>query len=283
MTNLAPKVCVIGWPISHSRSPLIHGYWLKEHNLTGSYERQPVEPKNLAAFFGDLRNGAFTGCNVTLPHKQTTLAFIQHPDSRVSRIGALNTVWTEAEELHATSTDGPGFLANLRSAQSDLILQNSTVIILGAGGSSRAIIDEMLRQGAPRVIVFNRTKARAEELTKLFGPQVQAIDAIDLPRHFSKAQLLINTTSAGIGNGEKLAVPWQSLNQNAVVSDLSYVPLVTPFLQDAKARGYRIVTGLGMLLHQAVFGFEKWFGVRPAVTPELYTLVAQDIDPDYRP
>jgi shikimate dehydrogenase len=282
MTNLAPKACVIGWPISHSRSPLIHGYWLKYHGLPGSYERKPVEPKNLPAFFETLRKGDFVGCNVTLPHKQNTLALVDNPDARVTRIGALNTVWKEAGSLHATTTDGPGFVANLQSALPDFALKNGTAVVLGAGGSARAIIDEMLRQGAPKVIVFNRTKARAEELAKLFGPHVQASDAIDLPSQFANAHLLINTTSAGIADSEKLVVPWQALNKNAVVSDISYVPLVTPFLEDAKTRGHRIVTGLGMLLHQAVFGFEKWFGVKPAVTPELYTLIARDIDPEYQ-
>jgi shikimate dehydrogenase len=283
MTNLAPKACVIGWPISHSRSPLIHGYWLKQYGLAGSYERKPVEPEKLAAFCETLRKGDFAGCNVTLPHKQSALAFIDHPDARVTRIGALNTVWKKAGSLHATSTDGPGYLANLHSTQPDFIVENGTAVVLGAGGSARAIIDEMIRQGVPKIIVFNRTKARAEELARLFGPQVQVSDAIDLPNHFASAQLLINTTSAGISDGEKLIVPWQALNKNAMVSDISYVPLVTPFLEDAKGRGHRIVTGLGMLLHQAVFGFEKWFGVKPTVTPELYDLIARDIDPDYQP
>lgn len=280
MSSDPPKACVIGWPIAHSRSPLIHGYWLKHHGIAGSYDRMPVQPENLPSFFKSLRRGAFIGCNVTLPHKQNALAHIDHPDDRVRRIGALNTVWQQDGTLHATSTDGPGFLANLKATLPDFDTSDKTAAVLGAGGSARAIIDELLRSGCTCVNIFNRTKARAEELANIFGPSVTVTDHHDLPNQLAKTDFLINTTSAGIGDTEKLDLPWHELNKNAVVSDITYVPLVTPFLLDAKARGHRTVTGLGMLLHQAVFGFEKWFGVKPQVTDELYNLVARDIDPD---
>jgi shikimate dehydrogenase len=282
MNTAIKKACVIGWPIAHSRSPLIHGYWLKQHGISGSYDRVPVEPENLASFFQSLRDGRFTGCNVTLPHKQNALKYIDHPDERVARIGALNTVWKQEGKFHATSTDGPGFLANLQATIPDFKVQGAAATVLGAGGSARAITDELLRNGCVTVTIYNRTKARADELKQLFGPQVKVADHQDLAQHLTKTDLLINTTSAGIGDAEALHLPWAELKQNAVVSDITYVPLVTQFLQDAKARRLRTVTGLGMLLHQAVFGFEKWFGVKPAVTDELYTLVARDIDPDYR-
>jgi shikimate dehydrogenase len=277
------RACVVGWPIAHSRSPLIHGFWLKQHGISGSYERKPVKPENLDQFFKSLRAGEYVGCNVTLPHKQNALAHVDRPDARVSRIGALNTVWKQDGLLQATSTDGPGFLANLQLAHRDFDIRGGATAVLGAGGSARAIVDELLRYGAGDVAIYNRTKSRAEELEQVFGPAVHVTDTQDLPKFFAKTQLLINTTSAGIGDAEKLDIPWTDLNPNAVVADITYVPLVTPFLQDAKTRGHRIVTGLGMLLHQAVFGFEKWFGVTPKVTDELYTLVARDIDPDYAP
>jgi shikimate dehydrogenase len=282
MTAAPKKACVIGWPISHSRSPMIHCYWLKQHGISGSYERMPVEPQNLAHFFQDLRDGNFAGCNVTLPHKQNALAYVDHSDERVKRIGALNTVWKQDGKLHATSTDGPGFLANLKATLPNFNTKDKTATVLGAGGSARAIIDELQRSGCTRVNVFNRTQARAEELAKVFGPTVAVANHHDLQQHLAETDLLVNTTSAGIGDAEKLEIPWPALNNNAVVSDISYVPLLTPFLQNAKARGHRTVTGLGMLLHQAVFGFEKWFGVKPQVSAELYNLVARDIDPDYQ-
>jgi shikimate dehydrogenase len=282
--NSAPKnACVIGWPIAHSRSPLIHGYWLKQHGISGTYDRVPVEPENLGHFFQSLRDGHFTGCNVTLPHKQSAMTHIDHPDERVTRIGALNTVWNQDGKLHATSTDGPGFLANLKATIPDFKIQGATATVLGAGGSARAIIDELLRNGCESIAIYNRTRARAEELAQLFGKQLHVANNHDLASHLAKTDLLINTTSAGIGDAGKLELPWQELNKNAVVSDITYVPLVTPFLQDAKDRGHCTVTGLGMLLQQAVFGFEKWFGVKPIVTNELHTLVARDIDPDYKP
>lgn len=281
MNSISPKACVIGWPVAHSRSPLIHGYWLKQHGLSGSYDRMPVQPGDLRSFFQTLRAGEFVGCNVTLPHKQNALAYIDHPDARVTRIGALNTVWKQDGLLHATSTDGPGFLANLGATIPGFEIQDGTTTVLGAGGSARAIIDELLRNGSTSVAIYNRTHARAEELANIFGKSVHVADHQDLPECLAKTQLLINTTSAGIGDAGKLDIPWHTLNHSAVVADITYVPLVTPFLQEAKVRGHRTVTGLGMLLHQAVFGFEKWFGVKPEVTDDLYTLVARDIDPDY--
>jgi shikimate dehydrogenase len=195
----------------------------------------------------------------------------------------LNTIWNQDGRLLATSTDGPGFLANFQATVPDFEVQGTKATVLGAGGSARAVIDELLRNGSSSVTIYNRTKARAEELIHIFGKHLQVADGQDLPKHLANTDLLINTTSAGIGDAEKLQLPWAELKKNAVVSDITYVPLVTQFLHDAKANGHRTVSGLGMLLHQAVFGFEKWFGVKPIVTDELYTLVARDIDPDHAP
>lgn len=277
------KTSVIGWPISHSRSPLIHGYWLKQMGIHGIYEKHAVAPDDLGSFIQTLRTGEHVGTNVTLPHKETALAYVDEPDDRVRRIGALNTIWREHNRLHSTSTDGPGFLANLFQTLPDSSPAAQPVTILGAGGSARSIIDELLRQGVDRIYLVNRTFSRAENLAEHFGRHVTAISSNEIASALSQSGLLINTTSAGLAEQSELALPWASLHPTAVVADIVYTPLITPFLQAAKAHGHPIVPGLGMLLHQAVVGFEKWFGQRPLVTQELHDLVARDIDPDYKP
>ena len=273
------KACVIGWPISHSRSPLIHNYWIKLHGIQGHYEKVAVEPASIAQFFDTVRRGDYAGCNVTIPHKETATAFIDEPDDRVRRIGALNTVWMRNQKLHATSTDGQGFIANVIDHCPTFRCAGKVVTILGAGGSARAIVDELLRQGVERINIYNRTQSRAEQLSQHFGKAVLAIDAAELSEALLKTDLLINTTPQGMNSEQQIDIPWQALNQTAIVADIVYTPLVTPFLQTAKSRGQVIVPGLGMLLHQAVIGFEKWFGVKPVVTQELHALVAHDIDP----
>ncbi len=277
------KASVIGWPISHSRSPLIHSYWLKQMGIDGIYQKHAVEPQDLGSFIQTLRNGDHVGTNVTLPHKETALGHIDEPDDRVRRIGALNTIWRENGRLCATSTDGPGFVANLRQTLPNSSPAAQPVTILGAGGSARSIIDEMLRQGVDRIYIVNRTFSRAETLAEHFGPHVTAINTNEIASALSQSGLLINTTSAGLSEQSELALPWTSLKATALVADIVYTPLITPFLQAAKAHDHPIVPGLGMLLHQAVVGFEKWFGQRPVVTQELHDLVARDIDPDYKP
>jgi shikimate dehydrogenase len=277
------KASVIGWPIAHSRSPLIHGYWLKVHGIDGVYTKEPVEPGHLDAFFATLRNGNHVGTNVTLPHKEAAVAHVDRPDDRVHRIGALNTVWREHGKLHATSTDGPGFFASVHQRHAHAQVKGAVVTILGAGGSARAIVDEALRIGVDRVFVCNRTPSRAQALSDHFGAKVRAGTAERLPSALRDTSLMVNTTSAGLKGETGPDMPWDKLNSRAVVADIVYTPLITPFLLEAKARGHAIVPGLGMLLHQAVDGFEKWFGVRPEVTQELHDLVARDIDPEYQP
>jgi shikimate dehydrogenase len=277
------EASVIGWPISHSRSPLIHGFWLKQHGLKGRYVKEAVEPQRLEHYIKSLRQGVRVGTNVTLPHKETALPFIDEPDERVRRIGALNTIWRDGNKLHATSTDGPGFVANLKDNAPDFKIAGSHITILGAGGSTRAIVDELLRENVESISIQNRTQARAESLADHFGKAVKAIEASAFEEQLKNTDLLINTTSAGVKGEDTIKVPWISLKDEAVVADISYTPLVTSFLQEAKATDHVIVTGLGMLLHQAVLGFEKWFGVSPVVTQELHDLVARDIDPAYVP
>ncbi len=277
------KASVIGWPIHHSRSPLIHNYWLSKHGIEGIYTKEAVAPDNLQAFLNSLRTGNHIGTNVTLPHKETALTWIDEADDRVRRIGALNTIWRQGDKLHATSTDGLGFLANIRQTLPHFEIGVAPVTILGAGGSTRAIIDELLRAGVNRISIYNRTQHRAQVLAQHFGNKVRSVDEDGFVSSLADTSLLINTTSAGMNGEQGLMLPWQHLNEKAAVADIVYAPLITPFLVAAQSRGHAIVPGLGMLLHQAVVGFEKWFGVRPEVTSELHDLVARDIDPDYRP
>jgi shikimate dehydrogenase len=277
------RASVIGWPIGHSRSPLIHNYWLRKYQISGDYDKQAVSPEALKTFIDGLRSGQRVGTNVTLPHKESAVAHVDEPDDRVRRIGALNTIWRDGTKLRATSTDGPGFMASLKASAPDFHAANLPVTILGAGGSTRALIDELMRQGVNRINLHNRTMSRAEALANHFGPAVHVVDAASLGPSLANTGLLINTTSAGLNGEDQMPLPWDQLNPGATVADIVYTPLITPFLQTARARDHVIVPGLGMLLHQAVVGFEKWFGVRPEVTQELHDLVAKDIDPDYSP
>lgn len=276
------KACVIGWPISHSRSPLIHGYWLKRYGIAGSYERIPVRPEELPAFFASLVANGFTGCNVTLPHKEAAFRALRPADQATMRLGVVNTVFARDGELWGTSTDGEGFLASLASGHPGWESKDRTVVILGAGGATRALVGALLDAGAARLLIANRTRAKAEDLSHDFGSRVEPRDwaqAGDILRH---ADLLINTTSLGMTGQPALDVDLASLPKAALVTDIVYTPLETDLLKRARTRGNAVVPGLGMLLHQAVRGFELWFGTRPEVTDELYDLVARDIDPGYR-
>jgi shikimate dehydrogenase len=275
------KAGVIGWPIAHSRSPLIHGTWLKDFGIDGTYDRWPVKPEELGAFFEKLKQQNMAGCNVTIPHKEQAFQFIDDADERAARIGAINTVWREGGKLRATSTDGVGFCDNVEQQHRDFTWRDRNVLILGAGGSAVAIADEILRRGAARICVANRSLERAESLARKFGASVEAHVLADLPALMPHAHLIVNTTSLGMTGEPSLDLDIASLQPDAIVADIVYVPLKTALLTAAENRGLRIVTGLGMLLHQAVPGFERWFGRKPAVTPELYDLIARDIDPGY--
>lgn len=274
------KSCVIGWPIMHSRSPLIHNFWLNKYHIVGSYERVAIEPQHLAEFLKNLRANGFAGCNVTLPHKESAIATIDHCDDSVKAIGALNTVYLRSSETYATSTDGDGFLQNLIAHFPGCELGGKNITILGAGGSAKAIIHRLLKINVNSITVANRTLPRAQDLQNSFGPKIIPIETQHLD--LKTCDLLINTTSQGMIGQPELDIDLNALPITAIVADIVYVPLKTQFLLKAEARGNGIVPGLGMLLHQAVRGFELWFGVKPEVTPELYALIARDIDPDFK-
>jgi shikimate dehydrogenase len=271
----ARAACLIGWPAAHSRSPLIHHYWLRMLGIEGGYSIEAVPPEGFAEFVLHLSTHGFVGANVTIPHKERALA-LSVPDARARAVGAANTLWYEGGELRSTNTDIEGFIDNLDACAPGWEA-TTDALVLGAGGSSRAVVFGLIERGVKRVHLANRTLARAQALADQFGASVQPVswDAIEdlLPR----AGLLVNTTSLGMHGQPALDIDAGLLPSHAVVADLVYVPLQTPLLAAARARGLKTADGLGMLLHQAVRGFELWFGQRPEVTPELRALVEADL------
>jgi shikimate dehydrogenase len=270
--------CLIGWPAAHSRSPLIHHYWLRTLGIEGGYNIEAVPPEGFAEFVLHLSTHGFVGANVTLPHKERALA-LSRPDARASAVGAANTLWYEGGELRSTNTDIEGFINNLDACAPGWDGLEEA-LVLGAGGSSRAVVFGLVERGIKRVHLANRTIDRARALADQFGANVRPVawDVIDylLPR----AGLLVNTTSLGMHGQPALELDASLLPSHAIVADLVYVPLQTPLLAAARARGLRTADGLGMLLHQAVRGFELWFGRRPEVTPALRALVEADLTKD---
>ncbi len=276
-TTTGPRAVVLGWPITQSRSPLIHRHWLEIHGLAGSYDRLAVPPEEIETFLRALPTSGLAGANVTVPHKEIAYRIATERDAVADATGAVNTLWMEDGKLRASNTDVHGFTANLDDFAAGWDRDPGTAVVLGAGGASRAVVWGLLGRGFA-VRVVNRTLARAEELVARFGPRVSAHGWDALPRLLADASLLVNTTSLGMAGKGDLAVDLAPLPPDALVTDIVYVPLETPLLAAARARGLATVDGLGMLLHQAVPGFERWFGVRPAVTPELRRLILADIE-----
>ncbi len=265
-----PRACVIGWPVEHSRSPIIHRYWLAKYGIDGAYDKEAVAPDALAEFLGSLGTRGYVGANVTLPHKEAALAAAQFTDEAAVTIGAANTLWLDADgALHASNTDAYGFMRNLDAEAPQWNEGLGAVMVLGAGGAARAILFGLIEAGVTRILLANRTRPRAGALAKVFGPSVEVIDWEKRDAALAACGLLINTTSLGMTGEAVLDIDLAALPADAVVTDIVYNPLETKLLRDARARGLTAVDGLDMLLHQAVPGFERWFGVRPEVTPEL--------------
>lgn len=275
-TTTAPRAFVVGWPISQSRSPLIHGHWLKALGLAGSYERLAVPPEEIETFFRGLPTSGFVGGNVTVPHKEVAFRIATEKDEVALATAAVNTLWIDGGRLCATNTDGIGFLANLDDRAAGWDANPGVAVVLGAGGGAKAIVWGLLARGHS-VRVVNRTLGRAEDIAARFGLRVTAHGFADLPKLLADARILVNTTSLGMAGKGDLDIDLAPLPSDALVTDIVYVPLVTPLLAAAAARGLATVDGLGMLLHQAVGGFERWFGVRPTVTEELRALILSDI------
>jgi shikimate dehydrogenase len=272
-----PKACVIGWPVAHSRSPLIHRFWLDRLKIEGSYELAAVAPADLPAFVHDLARHGFAGANVTLPHKQTAFELCDVTTPTAARLKAVNTLWIEAGKLCGDNTDAAAFVGALDQDAPGWDITSRKAVVIGAGGAARAIIYALKLRGMRRIFLINRTKERAAGIAADFGPSIEILDFPDLPGVLAGANLLVNTTSLGMRGQPPLAIDLAPLPPDAAVSDIVYVPLETAVIKAARARGLRAVSGIGMLLHQAVPGFERWFGVKPCVTPELRGVVEADI------
>jgi shikimate dehydrogenase len=276
MTAKTKAACVIGWPVEHSRSPLIHGYWIKKHGLDAEYRREAVPPEKFEAFVTRLAERGYVGANVTIPNKEAALT-LSNGDDRAERVGAANTLWLDRGALRSTNTDVEGFIDNLDAMAPGWQRGLQTAVVLGAGGTARAVVYGLTERGLPRIHVVNRTLDRALALGEEFGEHVHALRWGELNGLLAGAGLLVNTTSLGMAGKPPLTVALENLPASAVVADVVYAPLETALLAAARARGLRTVDGLGMLLYQAVRGFELWFGVRPQVTSELRDLVEADL------
>lgn len=269
-TETIPLAGVIGHPIAHSRSPALHRHWLERHGIAGHYIPMDVAPADLPQVLRTLPRAGFVGVNVTIPHKVAALEIADLVSDRATIIGAANTlIFRRDGKIHADNTDGYGFLANLRQHLPGWSPDQGTAAVIGAGGAARAVLSALLDAGAPEILLTNRTRPRAEDLQSAFGRRIHVVDWVQAGNMVEEADLLVNTTSLGMTGHAELRIPLDGLRPGAVVTDLVYSPLKTRLLREAEAAGCRVVDGLGMLLHQGVPGFERWFGVRPEVDEEL--------------
>jgi shikimate dehydrogenase len=270
-----PAACVIGWPVEHSRSPLIHNYWLKACRVAGEYRREAVPPDQFRDFLKSLAARGYVGANLIFPHKEAALDWSE-PDDRARAVGAANTLWLDGV-LRATNTDVEGFLDNLDACVPGWDRDCETAIVLGAGGAARAVVYGLLERATPRIVVVNRTPQRAQAIQEWFGSRVSIAAWEERDHWLGRAKLLVNATKLGMPGQPELVLDVSRLPADATVADLVYVPLVTPLLSAAMARNLRAADGLGMLLRQAVPQFQLWFGKKPEITKELRSLLEQNL------
>ena len=271
MTELPkiPLAGVIGHPIAHSRSPALHGFWLRRYGVKGHYIPMDVAPADLEATLRFLPKIGFVGVNVTIPHKEAILKIADVITDRAALIGAANTlIFRKDGKIHADNTDGAGFIANLRQNAPQWNPTSGPAVVLGAGGAARAVVAALIEVGVPEIRIANRTRPRADALRSDFGAKLTVHEWVHAGNMLEGAATVINTTSLGMAGKAELRVPMDGLEPGAVVNDLVYNPLKTQFLLEAERRGATIVDGLGMLLHQAAPGFERWFGPTPQVDEE---------------
>ena len=265
---------VMGWPVAHSRSPLVHGFWLERHGIDGAYLPLAVRPERLHAALDGLTALGFSGCNLTIPHKVAALDVVGEISPLAARIGAVNTVIVKKDgTLRGDNSDAFGFLENLQEGAPELDLASGPAIVLGSGGAARAVCAGLLQSGVPEIRLSNRNMARAEALAEILGVAIRPLPWGERHVALQDAALLVNTTSLGMTGQPGLKLDLSLLPESAVVNDLVYSPLTTSLLAAARERGNIVINGLGMLLHQARPGFAAWFGVEPAVTAELRTFV----------
>ncbi|MFG1376464.1 shikimate dehydrogenase [Xanthobacter autotrophicus] len=271
------RVCITGSPVGYSRSPLLHGYWLKAYGIDGDYGREEVPPAQAADFYRSLAARGYAGCNVTAPNKEIAFSVLDEADESAAILGSANTLWLDDGRLCGASTDGYGFIANLDATVPGWDGAQKLALVLGAGGASRAIVHALVERGFERVVLANRTLERAEAIAAAFGAKVVPLAFDKAADVMADADILVNCTSLGMKGAAPLTLDLSRLRPEAVVSDIVYVPLITPLLKTAAEQGFRTVDGLGMLLHQGVPGFARWFGVRPEVTAELRDLLIADL------
>ena len=265
---------VMGWPIMHSRSPKLHGYWLDHYGLAGAYLPLAIRAEGLEAALRALPALGFAGCNLTIPHKEAALGIVDDASPLARRIGAVNCIVVRADgSLEGRNYDAFGFTQSLRERAPDLRFDGGPAVVIGAGGASRAILAGLMDEGAPEIRLINRSPARALALAAEFGAPVRAVPWEGRAQALEGAAILVNTTSQGMVGEAPLDLALDALPVSALVTDIVYVPLETPLLAAARARGNRVVDGLGMLLHQARPAFEAWFGIDPKVTPQLRALI----------
>lgn len=269
-----PLAGVIGSPVSHSRSPILHGYWLKQNGIRGFYMPMDIAQKDLKEALRVMPKLGYVGVNVTIPHKETALALADVITDRAALIGAANTlVFREDGKIHADNTDGYGFIENIRSGAPDWVPSSGPAAVFGAGGAARAVLAALLDVGVSEIRLSNRTRARAEALRSEFGAKIQVYDWVRAGNMLDGAATVVNATSLGMQGKSEFRVPMDALSARAVVTDLVYTPLETGFLAQARAKGCTVVDGLGMLIYQAAPGFERWFGIRPTVDEETRRIV----------
>jgi shikimate dehydrogenase len=269
---------VMGWPVTQSRSPKLHGYWINELGLSGAYVYLPVQPERLADALKGLAALGFAGCNLTIPHKETAMRLVDRVDPLAKRIGAINTIVVDEDgALSGFNNDGYGFIECLKEAKPDWRADAGPAAVMGSGGGARAVVASLAERGAKEIRLVNRTFARAQKLAADIGAPVRAIPWEQRHEAIDGVSLLVNTTNQGMVGQPPLDLSLDRLPKSALVSDIIYVPLETPLLAAARKRGNLGVNGLGMLLHQARPAFKAWFGVLPEVTPELRRLLEATI------
>lgn len=274
ITGKAKIAAVLGWPIEHSRSPLLHNFWLQRYQIDGAYIPLAVKVEDFKNVIQGMKAAGFKGCNVTIPHKEAAYQCCDIVDETAKKMGSVNTLWfTEDGKIHGTSTDGDGFVANLKDA--DVTLTDKKILILGAGGAARSVAYSLIQDGA-QITITNRTLQRAEQLVRDLGAG-QIIEWQSWIKELGQFDVLVNTTSLGMEGKDDYLFDLQHASKDLVVTDIVYVPRVTPLLEAAELKGLKTVEGLGMLLHQARLGFAKWFGVDPAVDHELTEFVANSL------
>ncbi|MET1416265.1 shikimate dehydrogenase [Roseibium sp. HPY-6] len=272
------KAAITGHPVAHSRSPLIHGYWLKQLGIEGEYGRVDVAPETADAYYRAFSTSGLIGANVTVPHKETAAKACDWLDSAAKAMGAANTLWVDDRgRICGANTDGLGFLGNLDQLAPGWDQSAGTALVIGAGGAARAIVWALLSRKFTSVHIINRTAEKAQKIADEFGTGTFAHSWDELGTLLGKTDLLVNSTSLGMTGNPPLEIDLTNLRGDALVNDIVYAPLETDLLKAAAKRGNPVVDGIGMLLHQAVPGFERWFGVRPEVTDELRTLVLKDL------